>query len=226
MIDEDIEQHRCRVGIHCCAGTPEGAAVTLQPNTICHICVIKLQHQLDQLAGRQPIKTGDTEATVQKLLRDSVQLSLVPQGGGAKVSTGKREAPVPLNLHALDVIDELDQVLDLVGGSTIANLIRQGPELVTVRIKGNPEQGWIDGVHKAMAVGVVWRKIDSIIGISIAWEQRHAACNGCGRRTLGSYAGADHNHYASCSNCGATFTRDEYGALCDAELKKKQKRNT
>lgn len=206
MIPEESD-HRCRVGRHCSAGTPDGAAITMQPNTICHTCVRKLQYQLDQLPD------------VRKALRLNVKRSLVPQGGGAKVASSPTAA-VPLNLHALDVLNDLDQVLEQARGYTIANLIRQPAEMSRLWISGVLKVGYIDGVDKALAVGIVWRKADSIIGISILWEQRHAPCPKCELRTLRSFAGTD---YISCSDCGATLTREEYGALCVKESKKRNK---
>lgn len=173
------------------AGTSDGAALTRIPSTLCHLCVVMLQHQLDQLPA------------IRCMLRFNVKQSIVPQGGGAKVSSSATPS-VPINLHALDVMHDIDMAL--AQGYTIANLIRQ------------PSDGYCDGVDKALDVGIVWRQAESIIGISIAWESRAAPCPKCDRNTLGSYAGSD---YISCSDCGTTLTREEYAAHCIAEARKK-----
>jgi hypothetical protein len=110
----------------------------------------------------------------------------------AKVTKGKGEAPVPLNVHCVDVIDLVAWLLDDIGGLRIADLIRHE-----------------HGVARALLVGAAWNQADGIIGISRKQTRRFAKCPGCDTRNLAQYAGSD---TIFCTNCDCRMTADEYSA--------------
>lgn len=166
---------RCLAGDRCVALTPDGPAITSQP--LCHGCVNKLQDQYDELPAILevlPMFKGGLWGT----------------SGEAKVSTGKGEAPSPLNVGCVDAIDLINYLLADIGRLRIADLIRHQ-----------------DGVARAMLVGSAWKQADSIIGISRKWERRFAKCPECDTRSLGNYTGSD---TISCTNCGHRMTLEEY----------------
>lgn len=184
-----MSEQRCRAGELCVALTSSGAAITARP--LCHGCVDVIEEQLGQLP--------DLQLALRSLLKNSI----VPQGGGAKVSGGSTEASTPINLHALTLIDTIDDVLDWVGGVRIADLINRPTQEVAGR--------QLDGTHIALLVNRVWRQAEQSLGFQRAWFQRMAPCPKCDLRTLGSFSGSD---VIQCSNCGGAMSRDEYIRIC------------
>lgn len=181
-LTEPEPDHHCRSGDRCLARTSDGAAITSKPDTLCHACVARLQEQYDQLPA------------IRFELQGEKKRSLVPQGGGAKVRSSA-EPGVAINLHVLDLIDEIDRVRAFIGASFIRDVITQP-----------------DGVRYALLVGRAWRKADGILGLSpVPWQRRFAPCPWCNLPTLGGFAGSG---IIQCSNCGGTLTKDEYEQWC------------
>jgi hypothetical protein len=147
-------------------------------------------------------------------IRDALQLflkrGLVPSAGSKVNSTP--EPSVPINLAALDLIDEIVEVVSRAGGWTIqvSDLIHRPAEKVTIWSSGSIRERYLDGVDRALDIGHVWRRADGIIGLSRAWERRLAQCPKCNLRTLGSFAGSDS---VQCSNCGGVMSRTEYARV-------------
>lgn len=169
--------HHCRAGQGCAARTSTGAAITTKPDTLCHGCVQKLQLQLDELP------------TIRNVLR----LYLVRGGSSAQTKVAFTSEPAPpLNIHALDLIHEIDDAI--ASAVVVADLVRQP-----------------NGVERALAIGKAWRKADDVIGISRPWQRRMAPCPKCDLPTLGNFAGSD---TVQCSNCGGAMTRTEYERIC------------
>jgi hypothetical protein len=112
--------------------------------------------------------------------------------GEAKVS-GTQEPAIPLNLHVLDLISEIEALIHYVHGVPIADVIR-----------------WSDGIRRALDIGKVYKKADGVIGLSRKWTRRMSPCPKCQLRTLGSFAGSDS---IQCTNCGGVMTRDEYARV-------------
>ena len=176
-----MEEHRCR-NTRCVAKTNDGSALTLKPNTLCNSCIASIQDKFDQLPEIQEVL---------KLFLGGI--------GGSSAQTkvaASTEPPVPVNLHCLDVINEIRSVINRAGGvqTQVVNLIRQD-----------------DGVNRALHIDKVYRKADNIIGLSRAWNRRLMPCPKCQLQTLGSFAGSD---TVTCSNCAAAMTRKEYARLC------------
>lgn len=172
--------HRCRADRRCIASSLEGGAFTVRANTLCHGCIQRLHDEFSQLPD----------------IRLALRLFLGGVGSAAvqsKVSSTPTRSS-PLNVHVLDVIDEVDEIIADIGGTQIADLIRQE-----------------DGVDRALRIENVWRKADTIIGLSRAWQQRLAKCPKCNLRTLGSFSGSDS---VQCSNCGGVMSRSEYERIC------------
>lgn len=184
--------HRCRAGQRCLARTPDGAAVTPGPDTLCHTCVRRLQNQLDELPT----------------IRDALRLYLVRGGDSAqtKVASSSEPAP-PLNVHVRDLIDEIDDVIDRTDGLTADALTRQPAMQFKLWRGGGWKMDYLDGVQRALEIATVWRKADGIIGMTRPWQQRLAKCARCNTRTLGNFVGSD---TVTCSSCGGSMTRDEY----------------
>lgn len=170
---------RCLAEDRCAALTIDGPAITNQP--LCHACVDKLQREYDELPAILEILP-------------MFKGGLWGGSGEAKVSKGKGEAPSPLNVHALDVIDSVAEVLGDVGTLPIADLMRHP-----------------FGAGRCLRVGIVYAQADKVIGITHRWEQRFARCGNCGVRALGNLTGSD---IIRCSNCGGTTTRGEYEKKC------------
>lgn len=168
---------RCLAAEHCVALTPDGAAVTTQ--LLCHGCCAMIQSRYDQLP---------------EILRvlNLFKGGLWGESGEAKVSKGKGEAPIPLNVHALDVQQGIAAILHDVGVLRISDLIRQQ-----------------NGVSRALHISRLWKQADGIIGLSKPWIRRFAACGQCEQRTLGSYSGED---TVRCLTCGNSLSLDEYSA--------------
>lgn len=149
---------------------------------------------------------------LQEMLRTYLANSLVPQGGGAKVSSSS-DPGTPINLHVLDVLDELQQALDLAGGAgaRIADVINRPMESYQIRHHGGWRDLDMDGVQVALNVSRTWKRAYSASGLSLTWERRAVKCPRCDLPTLGSTAGSG---TVSCSNCGGVMTRDEYDRIC------------
>lgn len=202
-------EHRCRSRDSCVAKTSDGAAMTMDPDTLCRACVDKLQEQLDSLPE------------IRRVLPMYVKRSLVPQGGGTPISSSPTPS-VPLNVHCLDVMDLVDEALDRAKGLRINDLIRQPATEFSVWTGGRLQQRFLDGVERALQVGKAWKAADEIAGISRAWMRRHAPCPGCNLRTLGQFAGSN---TVTCSSCGLSMTSDDYSAELVLADKPKRKNN-
>ncbi|QPO16734.1 hypothetical protein SEA_KASHFLOW_130 [Mycobacterium phage KashFlow] len=181
----DDSDHRCHSGEYCVALTPDGAALTTRMDTLCHGCITRLQEQYDELR------------VIRKVL-EMFKGGLWGQSGEAKVSSSSEPSP-PLNVHALDVINEVEEVLEDVGSLPVADLVRHE-----------------NGVSRSLRIGKVWCQSDGIIGISRVWSRRFANCPECEQRTLGCYAGSES---IECASCNIRLTRDEYSVLCLQSLK-------
>ena len=191
---EELDHH-CRSDKHCVARTPDGAAITTKPGTLCHGCVTKLQGQLDELPA----------------IRDALRLYLVRGGSSAQTKVAFSSTPAtPLDVGTLDLIDEIDDVIDRTGGLSIADLIRQPEQEFILWSRGSRRAVFLDGVQRALDVSRVWRKADGVIGLTRKWQQRLGTCPRCTLRTLGNFAGED---AVTCSSCGGVMTRDEYDRI-------------
>lgn len=175
------------------ATTSDGPALTLKPDTLCYACIAQLQERLAQLPEYR------------LALQDLRAKSLVPQGGGAKVS-GSTEPSVPINLHILDLINDIDCVLAQVGGETV-----QVSDLVRSRPKP------LEGVVLALQINRVWKRAEAQLGFTRTWHRRHVPCPRCNLQTLGSFSGSDS---IQCSNCGGVMSRNEYDRICTIKSEK------
>lgn len=158
--------------------TSEGAAITSRP--LCTYCVNQIQQRLDQLPDYM------------LALRSHVRNSIVAQSGGAKVASSK-EAPTPINLHALDLINQIAAILVDWEGVKVVDLITQQ-----------------DGVPAALHISKVWKRAEDQVGFTAVWERRFGACPRCQLSTLGSFSGSAN---IQCSNCGGAMTRQEYARI-------------
>lgn len=199
------EEHRCRAKDDCAAITSEGSAITAKASTLCHSCVDKLQGQLDKL----PVFRQALESFKKK--------SLVPQGGGAKVSSSSTEGTTPINLHIVDLIDEIEEILTWVGGSPIATLILRPEENHKIWRRDRWAEVALDGIIVALRVGQVWKKAEGAIGVERVWERRFGACPKCTLQTLGAFSGSSS---IQCSSCGGVMSRDEYDRITIIRSKK------
>lgn len=193
--EPELTTHRCRGGQRCAARTPDGSAVTFNPDTLCHACVQRLQDQLDQLP----------------IIRDALQIYKGGIGGSSaqtKVASSS-EAQAPLSVHVLDLADEIDDVLDRTDGLSVDALIRQPAMQFKLWRGGGWRMDYLDGVQRALEIGIVWRKADDVIGMTRPWQSRLAKCPHCNTRTLGSLADT-----VQCSICGHCMTRQEYEQSC------------
>lgn len=174
------DEHRCRAGQRCLALTPDGSAITSRPDTLCYACVGRLQEQYDQLPE----------------IREVLPLfkgGLGGVSGEAKVASS-REAPCPLNVGVVDLVDLIDEIIADIRGLPIADLVRQD-----------------DGVRRALKIGKAWKRADGVVGFTRKWTRRIQPCPKCNLRTLGTFAGSDS---IQCSSCGEILTRDEYSRMC------------
>lgn len=164
--------------------TSQGPALTDRP--LCHRCTETIQTYLDQLPHYR------TALAVFKAK------SLVPQGGGAKVSSSTAPA-TPINLDVIDVLDEIDSILSW--GVMVSDLIFQQ-----------------DGVHHALSIQRTWKKADGIAGFAPRWSRRFGKCERCDQPSLGAYDGED---LISCQSCGHSMSRSQYAEQClEASAKK------
>lgn len=125
---------------------------------------------------------------------------------------------MPINLRALDLMDEMDEVVRRAGNVPVADLINQPSEKFEIWRRGQPRNVYLDGVERALYIRAVWAKADQIIGLSRRWERRHMPCPKCSLPTLGNFSGSD---TINCSNadCGTSFPRTDYDKLCIADAK-------
>lgn len=192
------DDHRCQ-NRSCVAATPDGPALTTKPDTLCHGCIAQIQERLAQL----PHYEAALELFKAK--------SLVPQGGGTKVG-GSTEPGTPINLHIVDLLNEIDNVLARAGGPSarVSDLIRSP-----------------DGVALAIRINQVWKRAEAQVGFAKSWHCRIGKCPRCLLRTLGNFSGSDS---IQCSNCGGAMTRAEYERVCiivashDAKNSKKKEK--
>ncbi|MBO0676884.1 hypothetical protein JRC04_05365 [Mycolicibacterium sp. S2-37] len=131
---------------------------------------------------------------------------LVPQGGGAKVSSST-EPPPPLNVHVLDLIDEIGAVLAEVGGYRVADLINRPAEEVDRWKGGRLRRVTRDGVDIALDASAAWKGAEAVIGFERVWERRFGKCTECDLPTLGNFSGSA---TVQCSSCGHAISRTEY----------------
>lgn len=166
---------RCLSGQQCVALTEDGPAITYKP--LCQRCVDQLQGFLDRLPEAM---------RVLHLFKGG----LWGASGEAKVSTGKGEAPAPLRVAVVDLIDDIGTALHYVDGVRAADFVTQ-------------EHGvdWLFEVRK------LWKAADKTIGLSPHFSRRLTPCPECGQRTLGSYAGAE---TITCTSCNYCMDRDQY----------------
>jgi len=175
-----VIDYRCYSGARCVAATSDGAAVVHQPG-LCYRCIESVQAQFDELPkilSVLPAWKGGMRG----------------ESGEAKVSTGKRDAPTPLNLDVVDLEIEIGLISDHVGTLRIVDLSTLDGGL-----------HWIGRIRKAYAAA------DRVIGIKRHWSQRFAPCPECRQRSLGNWSGED---IIRCTECGSSFTREEYAQSC------------
>lgn len=194
--------HRCRAERHCVAKTQDGAALTIKARTICQACVKRLQLQLEQLPH------------FRRVLRSFLETPLTVEHGSKVSATQEHSAPV--NLVALDLLDEIDDALRRAAGARVGDLITRPPERFVVWCSGKRRQMYLPGVDRALAIGDVWRKADSLIGLSRTWLRRPAPCPRCGESTLGMWGGEETVHCTS-SACSTSFSLSEYERFCIAK---------
>lgn len=200
--------HRCLANKSCVSRTPEGSAVTVKPDTLCSGCVTQIQKCLGELPHL------------------AVVLRSLLGGVGAASYTSKvhgtHDPQPPFNVGALDLIDEIGDVIDRAGGLGVRvdNLIREPDAEFLVWQHGSPVKKGLSGVFRALAIRRVHAKAEVVAGVNKSWQRRAAPCPHCRLPTLGTWAGSD---TINCSNedCGAAFTRNEYDVHCFVESKKK-----
>ena len=193
--------HRCRSDTECVSRTPDGAAITTKPGTLCTGCTDDIQRKLDNL----PYLTQALQAFKGGLKAADYTSSKVS-------SSPTRKTPV--NIHILDLIDEVGDVVDRVDNYRIADLVRLPAEQFILWRRGSRQNVWLDGVSRALAVRWIHAKVEKTVGLNRVWNRRHAACPECHLNTLGAWVGDDTVH---CSSCTATYTREQYDDLCIAE---------
>ncbi|OMC55454.1 hypothetical protein A5747_13620 [Mycobacterium sp. IS-836] len=204
----DDPHHRCRSLDRCVGITPDGSAITSKPATICNGCVKQLQDYLEQL----PV--------IRDALRSFLGVSPTTSQGSKVNSTP--EPSVPINLRALDLMDEIDEVVRRAGNVAVADLINRPAEKFTLWRRGRMRETYLDGVERALYIRACWRKADQIIGLSRTWQRRHIPCPKCSLPTLGQWSGEDAIH---CSNadCAISFPRNDYDKLVLDEHRKGKK---
>lgn len=177
--------------------TPDGPAVVSQ-FTLCHGCVDGIQTQLNELPH--------------------LALALATMKGTwggvsyeARVS-GSKEAPSPLHVGIVDLVDEVWNRIDDAEGYRIVDLVTRPPESWVIGGRTVTR----DGVDRALDIRHVHRRASEAVGFEKVWERRAAACPECLLPTLGGWVGDD---LISCSECLAAFTKKEYENLCFAQSK-------
>lgn len=117
----------------------------------------------------------------------------------------------PVNVSVIDLIDEVDDAIDRAANLLIHDLIRQPLQQFVIWTHGKRQAVDLDGVHRALEVGKVWKKANGVIGMSQPWQQRLAKCPKCNTRSLGNFA---NSNTITCSVCGGSMTRSEYERIC------------
>lgn len=199
MINSD--NHFCRAADSCVSRTADGPAITSKPRTICFGCTRRLQTQLEELPHL-------------KLALQSFKAASLTGEHGSKVNATPTPS-TPLNLRVVDLVDEIDAVISRAGGPTIriSDLVNRPAEEFTVWRGGRLGGQLLDGVDRALAIGVVWRKADSVVGLSRQWVKRQAPCPRCNETKLGMWSGEDSVHCMSPA-CGETYTLGQYEDFC------------
>lgn len=200
----DPLNHRCLSGEKCVSRTPDGAAVTAKPDTLCQGCINDIQRCLAELPH----------------LREALKVFL---GGSMSVTYTSKvhstpEPQPPMNVTVYDLIDEIGDVIDRVANLPVDALIRAPDAEFKLWRRGKPRLTVLSGVDRALDVRRVHAKADNLIGFNKVWQRRHAPCPVCQMPTLGSWVGSD---TISCTNedCNSSFTRDEYNDYCLAVFK-------
>lgn len=212
MNDEVV--HRCRSGKRdCVARTPEGAAVTMKPDTLCPSCIGQIQDMLAELPH------------LAQALRSFLGGSVTAGMGGSKVhSTPTPQAPI--NLSALDMIDEIGDVVDRAGGYKVRidNLVREPLMGFRVWGRGRPVMKDLDGVDRALQIRRTHGKAVGMTGLSKrVWQKRLMPCPACSLPTLGSWFGEGTVHCTN-ADCNHAMSRDEYDLQTIACSRKERKR--
>ncbi len=184
---------RCRAGESCRALTSDGAAITTRP--LCHSCVDDIQVRLDQLPAYW------------QALHSAKAKSLVPQGAGTKVQ-GSADPGTPLQLHVVDLIDEISQFLAWVDGVRVADLINRPLLSYERRYGGRILEA--DGVYLALGISRLWGRAEAQIGLQREYARRFGECPSCDQPSLGAYIGDD---TIVCSTCGDSMSWLEYRKL-------------
>ena len=208
MTDELI--HRCRSGkSECVSRTPDGAAVTMKPDTLCPGCISQIQvmlAELPHLAAALKCFLGGSMATAYT----------------SKVNSTPTPA-APMNVTVYDLIDDIGDAIDRAGGAgvRIDNLIREPECEFQVWQRGKPVKEMLDGVNRAMSIRKVHRKADSMVGLKKVWQKRVSPCPYCNLPTLGSWFG-EGTVYCTNEDCNSSLTRDEYDLMVIAKSRREK----
>lgn len=192
-----MNDHRCLSGKYCINRTSDGAAATLKP-TLCSACIQDLQGKANKL--------GDLLHAVTKFI--GYQPSSV---GAAKVNSS-REPQAPLNVRALDLADEIREVIGWVD-APVRDLVSKPGVLFGGRL--------LSGVDRVLAVGRVWRSADQLIGFEPQFERRAAPCPECLLPTLGMWQGSG-TVMCTNSDCAITMPLEEYEKHCIVKSREKK----
>lgn len=190
---------RCRSGKHCVRLTAEGAGLTSQPGALCHGCVEDIQKRLNELPHL---------ATALETMKGSWgSISYEARVGGSK------DAPTPLHVGIVDLVDEIRDVVDRTGGYAVRDLVTHSAEKWIIWRNGRRQETELDGVQRALDVRRVHSKASSRVGFDKVWQRRAAACPNCQLPTLGSWSGED-LILCSSEDCRASFTKTDYENYC------------
>ena len=193
--------HRCRGGRDCVSRTPDGAAITTKPDSLCNGCMDDIQRCLDALPHLAQALKAFLGGAMSVAYSSKVNSTPVPQA--------------PLDLSVYDLLDEIGDVVDRVGGYRIADLVRLPAEKYLLWRRDSRVEVHLDGVGRALDVLRVHTKADRMVGLNRVWQKRHAPCPRCKLPTLGTWLGSDTIHCAT-EDCGSAFTRDQYEQHCVA----------
>lgn len=177
----------------------DGPALTVKLRTLCPGCVVDIQTRYDQLPD--------------------LGLALAAlKGGSMKVAyqskvTGTKEPAVPLNLHVVVLLNDIDELVSLVEGYRIQDLMAQPSKEYHVWIKGSEQRVFLDGVDRALRVRRVHQRVSDTVGLAPLFQRRLAPCWDCGRPTLGTWGGSG---VIECTNDGCEFrcSIDSYERRC------------
>lgn len=191
--------HQCRSGKHCVGRTETGPAATIKPNSVCRGCSDDLARRLKELPVLAKALQSFIGRTPQTALSSKVSRSMSPQP--------------PLNLQALDLAGECDILLSRIGNVLIQDLLRRSATRYDCFIGGKFTQQMLDGVDLALAVRVLHKKAESMVGLAPVYERRRAPCPRCQLPTLGTIVGSG---LISCSSseCQWSGPTSEYEAHC------------